>query len=469
MSPEINVLRRRIKRSLIIYIIGCFCFAAVALMSIWFGYYLIRHYGENDLPAGLIIFSLAGILLLWEMSKAFRFKASLPESFKPVTSQEYPALFRIITEVTTALDLSPIRKVYICPDATAAVFTRPRIWNILTKAERNLVVGMGFLTQMDDDEIRAMLYHEFGHYVQKEMKDSVSVYTIGQFSRSFVTIRNTKKQGTWETQMKMQLLMFTYFTIWICDRINESYSQLAKQMEYDADDVAAKYMGVPALQRALVHAACIRYNYEAVQWGLKQLELQNIGVDNIYQALRFVGSYSRPSRRMLPEEVIRRVERFGQLADSSVAENSVQQSALLLAQTKGETQHLCPAFQFARWLREGFVVYTRQKSLQASVDLEICLERRKHKLPFFDGKYNILLDGKAIGEGNFRKGYTLRRKTSPGKHTITASAPSGIFSTPFEFEAVQDKAYRIEMDYKAHLNDGVYDVFGKSISEFNPG
>lgn len=236
---------------------------------------------------------------------------------------------------------------------------------------------------------------------------------------------------------------------------------LAKQMEYDADDVAIKYVGASTLQRALLHAACIRYNYDVVQWGMHQLQSQNIRVDNRYLALSFVGNYSRPARRLLSEEVVKRVERLGKLeTDNRVASNTVQQYALSSVDVKGEAQQLCPALQFAQWLRQGFAIYTQQRLLETSVGLEIHLDKKKHKLPYFDGSYKLLLDDKEIGTGNFIKGYTLKRKTSPGKHKLTAYAPSGIISTPFEFEVEQDKSYHIEMDYKLHAKDGIYDVFG---------
>ena len=466
MNHKVEELKQSINKSVMIYIIGCCCFVMVALASLWFGYYVIRYHNDHELPVQLTIISLAGGLLLWEMVKSFRFKTSLPKTFRPITEQEYPALFAIINEVTTSLNLSPIRKVYICPDATAAVFIQPQLRNILFEPNRNLVIGLGFLTQMDDDEIRAMLYHEFGHYAQVEMKNSISVYTIGQFSRSFVSIKELKKQGTWEMQLKLQLLLFTYFAIWICNRINKAYSRLAKQMEYDADDVAVKYVGASTLQRALLHAACIRYNYDVVQWGMQQLKTQNIQVDNQYLALSFVGNYSRPARRLLSEEVVKRVERLGKLEPSNmIASKDIQQSALSLNEYRGEVQQLCPALQFAQWLKQGFVIYTQQKLLETSVELEIHLDKKKHKLPYFDGSYKILLDDKVIGMGNFIKGYTLKRKTSPGKHKLTAYAPSGIISTPFEFEVEQDKSYHNEMDYKLHAKDGIYDVYAKNISQ----
>lgn len=466
MNPKVEELKQNINKSVMIYIIGCCCFVLVALASLWFGYYVIRYHNDHELPVQFAITSLAGGLLLWEMIKSFRFKTSLPKSFKPIMEQDYPALFNLINEITTTLNLSPIRKVYLCPDTTAAIFIQPQLRNILFEPQRNLVVGLGFLTQMDDDEIRAMLYHEFGHYVQEEMKNSISVYTIGQFSRSFVSIKQLKKSGTWEIQIRLQLLMFTYFVIWICNRINKAYSKLAKQMEYDADDVAVKYVGASTLQRSLLHAACIRYNYEVIQWGMQQLQSQNIQVDNQYRALSLVSNYSRPTRRLLSEEVLRRVERLGRLETSNtIATTTVQQSALLLAEDKGETSQQCPALQFAQWLRQGFAIYTQLRLLETSVELEIHLDKRKHKLPYFDGSYKIFLDDKEIGIGNFIKGYTLKCKTSPGKHKLTAYAPSGIISTPFEFEVEPDKSYHIEMDYKLHAADGIYDVFGERIED----
>lgn len=461
---SINKSVQTINKSVIVYITGCCCFILTALITIWFGYYVIRYHDSHELPFQLTIISLAGLLLLWEMIKSFRFKNNIPDTYKPITENEFPELFNIIHEVTTTLNLSPIYKVYISPDASAAVFIQLQLRNLIFKPKRNLVVGLGFLTQMDDDEIRAMLYHEFGHYAQDEMKKSISVYTIGQFSKSFVSIKDSKKQGTWETQIKLQLLLFTYFTIWICNRINKAYSQLAKQMEYNADDVAVKYVGASTLQRALLHAACIRYNYDLVQWGIQQLRSVNIHVDNQYLALSFVGNYSRPSRRLLSEEVVMRVERLGKLEPSNAnASRNIQQFALLLNKDNEQTSQQCSALQFAQWLRQGFVIYTEYLLLKTSVELEIHLDKRKHKFPYFDGTYKLLLDGKVIGTGNFIKGYTIKRKISPGKHKLTVYAPSGIISTPFEFEVEQYKSYKIEMDYKLYAQDGIYDVFGKKI------
>lgn len=461
-------LKRQIRKAVRVYILGCCLFVLVAFASLWFGYYVVRYHNVHELPVQLVVVSLAGGLLLWEMIKAFRFNASLPSSFKPISEGDFPALFAIIREITDALELSPVRTVYISPDATAAVFIQPQLRNILFGPRKDLVIGLGFLTQMDDDEIRAMLYHEFGHFAQSEMKSSMSVYTVGQFSRSFVSINEpVTSDDTWKLQTKLQVLFFTYFAIWSCNKINGLYARLSRQMEYDADDVAVNYVGADTLQRALLHAACIRYNYEAVQWGLQQLQEKNIDVDDEYLALSFVSNYSRPERRLLSEEIIRRIERLGKLkGKNNRSAYTVRDNAThIYMRERKALNSSCSALQFAQWLKNGLSIYTQQRLNESSVRLEIHLAPKRHKLPLLDGSYKILLDEKPIGNGNFMKGYTLKRKTSPGKHTISVWAPTGIISTVFEFEVFQDKRYRIEMDYVLHKKGGIYNVFAEKIEE----
>ena len=88
MSAKVKELKQNINKLVMIYIIGCCCFVMVALASLWFGYYVIRYHNDHELPVQLMIISLAGGLLLWEMVKSFRFKTTLPNTFKPITELE---------------------------------------------------------------------------------------------------------------------------------------------------------------------------------------------------------------------------------------------------------------------------------------------------------------------------------------------------------------------------------------------
>lgn len=468
MKSSLQDLKVQITKAVRVYIFGCCVFVFIAIASIWVGYLYITHFDEYDLPAALIILPIAGVILIWEMMKSFNIKKKIPDSYRLIKSEDFPILFDIISEITNTLGISPIRRVYICPGTTAAVFIQPKLRNILLDPQKDLVLGLGFLTQMDDVEIRAMLYHEFGHFVQSEMNNSLSVYTIGQFSRSFVSIKEPlDTNDTWKMNTRLQVLFFTYFSICLCDKINRLYLKLSKQMEYDADDIAVKHIGKDAMQRTLLHAAYLRYNHEFVQWGLQQLYQQNISVDNEYVALSLVNNDLTPPRDLLCKEVLYRIKRQGEFHPTTKTDvtDTVKTftTRFLLKEINGE--QTCSAMQFALWLREGQSIYEQQRRLEKSVKLEIHLERKKHSLPLVDVSYKILLDEHPIGVGNFIKGYTLIRFTSPGKHSIKVWAPTGIMSTPFEFDALYNKNYRIEMDYFYHKDQSIYDVYAEKIKE----
>ena len=456
---------KKIRQSVIIYIIGCSFFFACAIASIAFGYYLIRYYPEHELPLSWLLFSIAGVILLWEMIKAFRFKITIPANLCITSETEYPALFQIIHEITNNLNLAPIHEVYIAPDATAAVFIQPSR-KLGGKPQRNLVIGLGFLTQMDDTELRTMLYHEFGHYAQEAMKNTLSVYTIVQYSRSFLAIKEPIKQGAFKVQIKSQVLLFTYFVMWVCNRINQDYKQLARQMEYDADDVAIQYMGRANLQRTLLHAACIQYNYAMLQWGTQILAEQSIQVDNPYAALYFIGQYNHPAKDLLPAEIICRVERVGELSDlPSSYTSTVRDTTRRQIQRTNVEESTCSAVQFAEWLCEGIAIYQEQQRLSKSVVVNIHLAPKRHQLPYAEGKYNILLDGKNVGMGNFIKGYTIKRYIAPGKHILSVYAPIGIAMKPFEFDTHENISYHIELDYVFHFKNSEYEILVEKIEQ----
>lgn len=455
-----------INKSIVTYLVGSLCFLIFAIASIYMGYYIIRYRDTCDLPIMFVFFAFAGIILLFEMLGAFHLKREIPYDYKSISCEDYPAFFKILDEITTNLRLSPIHNVYVSPDTNAAVFIQPQLRNLLFEPERNLVIGMGMLSQFDDDELRAVLYHEFGHYSQKGVKKTLHVYTISQFASSFLAVRKNKKEGTFTMQMRMQVIFFTYFSMWICKKINNAYRKLSVQMEYEADDVSVKYVGAQTLKRALEHAACINYNYNVIGWGMNILRSKGICVDNKYKALTLVWKYSKPSDFMFTTIVKQRLDRLSgkdnvqHIYSTDIVRNTIPK---LFTACKNNLE-VYSAEEFADWMHEGFKVYARQISFNKSVQLEIHMDSRKHKMPLFEGYYKLVLDDKIIGNGTFVEGYSKHRTISPGKHTLIAYAPSGIISTPFEFVVDAYKSYRIDMDYKFHSTDGLYDVFGEKIT-----
>ena len=473
----IAALKKGIRRDITGFIIGCILFLLAAMATIIIG--LVTVFDRDaDLPYSFLMLSAGGLILLWEMAKALRVKAAVPKGYVLINEEDIPPLFSMMKKVAGDLGMEPPARVYLCPDASAAVFAVPDMMSLIkTPRDRNLVMGLGFLTQMDDDEVRAVLYHEFGHYVQNATADSSSVYAVGQFSRSFIAGNTDDVTNFWQMQTRNQQILFSYYTMWICRKIRRKYSELSRQMEYDADDVAACHAGRGTLQRTLVHAACISYNFRMMQWAMKRLENRSLSPKDFYSALTGICRFSIPERRLVGPDIIRRVERLGPLAPEKEetrkwsVRNHIRQSDLiprvLAGQERTEPETLS-ASQFTLWMKDGARIYRQLLLRRRSVTLVIHLDRKKHFLPFAEGIYEIMIDGKTAGTGNFIKGYDIRRKISPGNHVLSVRVPGnlGIACDPYRFDVEESGHYWMEMDYRYEFRGTRYRVFVKDFRKY---
>lgn len=466
----IEDLKKSIRYQIVRFIAGSIIFIVLSLAFIGLGFVLI-FYPSVDLPHGFFAFSIGGFVLLWEMFKLSVAKFSLPDRYVLLEACDCPVLFTIINEITGSLGLSRLDHVYLSPDASAAVIVIPRIRNLVSMTgERQLVIGLGFLSQMDDQEIRAVLYHEFGHYVQKNTDGSASVYAVGQIARLLVKTVDDGKTNVWNINMKNMKLLFSYFVMSVCRNIKTKFTALSRQMEYEADDLAVRYVGKDDLQRALLHAACIRYNTGMVDWGLKKLSRSGYGLDDYYSALGYVCRFSVPGKSFLKREVIRRVERLGELSVPSnmpvtwTVRDSIRCDKIkaMLSPFRCETgMNILDAQKFALWMSGGITLYQRHLLSMKSVSLTVHLDRKKHRIPFIEGIYDILIDGKPIGTGNFIKGYDIRHRISSGRHVMTVYVPGGIgigFDS-FQFETTGGESYMIDMDYRYDFKKTRYHIF----------
>ena len=116
-------------------------------------------------------------------------------------------------------------------------------------------------------------------------------------------------------------------------------------------------------------------------------------------------------------------------------------------------------------MRDGVAIYQEQQRLSKSVVVNIHLAPKRHKLPYAEGKYNVLLDGQKVGMGNFIKGYTIKRHIAPGKHILAVYAPIGITMKPFEFDTHENISYHIELDYTFHFKNSEYEILVEKIEQ----
>lgn len=457
-NDELKRAKRSIRNNVSRYRFGCFLFLLAAIGFIGVG---VLMFWGNGLSSRCAVFPLVGFVLIGDMAKALNQKCDLPDDFREVSETEYPQLFALIDEVRRSMGAERLRHVYVCPDAFAAIFALPSLKNMFLPSRKNLVIGLAFLTQMSDDELRAILCHEYAHYMKGDLSSSESVYRVGQFSKGFLSVSSKPASTTWGSLAKSLTGLFSWYSYFLCKKIREAYRNLDEPMEQAADDVAMKYVTVSTLQGALVHAACLDVEYKFLRWGLRRLEAEGITLADPYEALGICFEIMRPRVHSIKPSVMQRVQRLGELeASGNNGGYGVRDALPSLLLSKGkEGCEVCDAADFAEWLNDGWQEYEYQQALRRSVRLEVHLDRKKHKIPLVDGFYQVVLDGMPIGRGNYLKGFSLHKRIGPGAHTLTFHATTGVKPFPYRFEADAGKSYFMEIDYRAHLSTGIYDLF----------
>ena len=395
------------------------------------------------------------------MARAWSYRTDLPPNFVKCSSAELPALFGLVKAVTADLNVRPPSHIYLCPEPFAAVFIRPSFKNLFqSRPELELVLGLGFLTQLSDKELKTILYHEFGHYCQESIRETGSVYRISQFASMFLADRKEFDHSIIANQVKSQIALFTTYTVLFVHQIKKEYRGLSEWMEYEADDVAAHYQGGLMVRLTIRKASTLKKAYELIHWGLNVLPEKGY-VDDEYLALGIIAR-SEGFVRELDEACGRRIRRQpDSISDISQDTEWVKSEMApfvgrMRISTAGEKY---PAKEFAAWLLDGVPVCQRKAELGKSVVLYIRLERNRHKLPLVDSIYEVLLDGRTIGMGNYKTGYHLKFCTSPGKHTLSFYSAAGIKAIPFHFTAASGSSYRLDIDYRLEKKNGIYDIF----------
>ena len=237
---------------------------ALAAGCLFFAFFLVTSY--FSIFTVLIGFGIAvfGLLVLFFLLK-FMFKINKRDRshLLEITRQDEGELFEMIDEIVETVKTSKPKRVYLSADVNAAVFYDSSFWSMFFPIRKNLIIGLGLINSVTKDELKAVLSHEFGHFSQESMKLGSYVYNVNQI------IYNLFSDNDFFDKIAAPLMnigivrYFVYLAIVIISGmvkilrliymlVNKSYMALSREMEFQADQIAAHVTGPQPLETALL-------------------------------------------------------------------------------------------------------------------------------------------------------------------------------------------------------------------------
>lgn len=249
---------RKIKLSILTFVIGNIVFISACAVSIWYGGSCICKFFTKwylyDWEKFCILIGLGGLILFFQIIIELFQKGNIPKRYKEISSDTYPELFSIIDDVRQLLNISKPIRVFLVDTVSASIFVLPDVQNIIKKPERFLAIGSTLIENITEQELKAILLHEFAHIVQDEINDTARASSIGLFANSFLLerIEINASSGPGVLTQTMMVLYYTFMD-YLCRHIKRHSELLTDELEYEADRIVLQYMEPQIFADALLH------------------------------------------------------------------------------------------------------------------------------------------------------------------------------------------------------------------------
>jgi Zn-dependent protease with chaperone function len=234
---------------------------------VWTAYRLVAGLlvgGGDDALVSLIAAACAAFLAVF-MIKALFFSKRAHDGNRDIELDpaQQPELFAFLHRLADEAGAPRPRRVYLSAHVNAGVFYDLSLANLVFPSQKNLEIGLGLVNVLSLGELKAVLAHEFGHFAQRTMAVGRWVYIAQQIAGHIVAKRDALDSflsGLSRVDVRIAWIGWLLsLIVWSIRSLVEmifrgvvlAQRALSREMEYQADLVAASLTGSDALVHAL--------------------------------------------------------------------------------------------------------------------------------------------------------------------------------------------------------------------------
>jgi len=237
---------------IVIYILLVICSAILAFFCLKIGLAIIMNVGGLWGIIGALGLMATGLIVFFFLFKFFFSNLKVDRSnLKEIYQEDEPRLFETIYKLAEQIGTDKPKKVYLAGDVNAFVFYDSTFLSLFFPAKKNLAIGIGLVNSLTENELKAVIAHEFGHFSQKSMKIGSYVYTTNRFIHNLLYENNSygnAMQSIANIHGIIALFVMLSGNIikaiqWILRQLyqvlNINHAALSREMEFHADNIAA--------------------------------------------------------------------------------------------------------------------------------------------------------------------------------------------------------------------------------------
>lgn len=218
------------------WVVGCALLAGGVLW--WVGGAMV----QGHFRAAWLWLLLFAVGLLWSSLRALWLRLE-PPAGQAITAAEAPQLFEALEKIRGKIKGPPIHHVVLNDEFNASISQHPR-YGLFGGAVNYLTLGLPLLLAVDRRRFLAVLAHEYGHLRGDHGLLGAWIYrTRITWLKLYHALRGDGGLVAAATQGFLQ---------WYFPRFAAKTFALARQDEYEADQVSARLLGAPVMAAALI-------------------------------------------------------------------------------------------------------------------------------------------------------------------------------------------------------------------------
>ncbi len=213
----------------------------------------------------LLLLLIGGGISIFSMIRSLLVKSNYGDPGRELTLAEAPGLFALTKEVADTMNTRPIDEIRITAETDLAVYERGS-WRqkLQDKGKRILILGTGVLKDFEQNDFRAVLAHEYGHFSHRDTAGGAVALSVRKDMSKYGYALYMAGQAVW-WNLAFQFLRLYDF---IFKRISNGSTRLQEVL---ADRVAAQTYGSETFKSGLTYV--IKRNVEFVK--LAQYEIED--------------------------------------------------------------------------------------------------------------------------------------------------------------------------------------------------